>query len=127
MNDSCRKPAPPRPGDVQVTARSGFACDLPSYGNLHTGIYTDGGRMCDPGAHPVQSPDDIATMHADDVAPPQYFGALGFHCEANPVPPAPWSPWAAIGLCVVVLLVALFAPRIWRAAKPLLRLGGWRP
>jgi hypothetical protein len=94
MNDSCHKPAPPRPGDVRVVAPDDATCGLPAYGNLHTGIYTDGGRMCDPGAHPLQAPDDVTTMHASDEGAPATYGAPGFHCEANPVPPL---PWAAIG------------------------------
>ncbi len=124
MPDYCDLPEPPhRPGDVQVTAPNGFDCGWPSYGNLHTGRYADGGAMCGSGAHPVQSPEDIAAMHPS--GPATTYGALGFHCEANAAPPPPWSPWPAIGVGVV-LLVALFAPRIWRAAKPVLRFGGWR-
>jgi hypothetical protein len=42
---------------------------------------------------------------------------------AQPPASTPWIPLGGIG----GTLLLLFAPRILRAAKPLLRLGGWLP
>jgi hypothetical protein len=123
-----------KPGDVvvELCPSNGAPCyygrpagdpGKPEYGNLITGLYDDGfTHMCASSeAHPVQAPEDIARMQAG--------AGLGFHCEVNPSPPPPPAPppWKAIGfssLGVAVLLAVVFAPRIWRMLKPMLRFGG---
>ena len=130
------------PGDVvvEICPSGGVPCfygraagdpGVPQWGNLIANEYygkdgkPDGGRICDRGTHPVQSAEDLAEL--------KYHGRDGVHCEANPAPPLPPPPpkpfpWIILvaGVSVLgVLLAALFAPRIWRAAKPLLRRGGW--